>query len=151
MPLAGFLIFAGSLGDEFGRKKIFTSGLVIFTVSSLEAGLATSPTMLIEARSTQGLEAAMFTSTALAMIATFFEKEDAKERAISLYVSLGGAGTIAGLILGGMMTSFLGWRSVLLLNLPIRLVGAYISWQALGPKVEQRDEEKEERKSNSHF
>ena len=116
---AGFLMVAGRLCDLVGRRVIFAVGLFIFTLSSLVAGFAHAPAFLVIMRGVQGLGAAMVNPAALALVTDLFEEGAPRNRALSLWGVIGSAGLTAGILLGGILTSALGWRSVFFVNVPI--------------------------------
>ncbi|MBV9277343.1 MAG: MFS transporter [Candidatus Eremiobacteraeota bacterium] len=116
---AGFLMVAGRLCDLLGRRVIFTIGLLIFTASSLVAGIAHTPAFLVIMRGVQGLGAAMVNPAALALVTDLFQEGAPRNRALSLWGVIGSAGLTAGILLGGILTSALGWRSVFFVNVPI--------------------------------
>jgi len=119
---AGFLMVAGRLCDLFGRRVIFVVGLLIFTAASLVAGLAHTPAFLVIMRGVQGLGAAMVNPAALALVTDLFEEGAPRNRALSLWGVIGSAGLTVGILLGGVLTSALGWRSVFFVNVPIGIV-----------------------------
>src|SRR6476469_3691002 len=118
LTLAAFLLTAGSLSDRFGRRLVFTTGLVVFTASSAACGLAGSPLMLNLERAVQGTGGAMMFATSLALIAGAFH---GKERGVAFGVFggvIGGAVAI-GPIVGGLITSGIGWEWIFFVNVPI--------------------------------
>jgi EmrB/QacA subfamily drug resistance transporter len=119
----GLLMLGGRATDLFGRRRIFLAGLGIFTLASLASGLASSPEALIAARAAQGLGAAMLTPGALAIVATTYEGEQ-RTAALAAWAAIGSAGAAAGVVLGGVLTSGLGWEWVFFINVPVGLVTA---------------------------
>src|SRR3954453_8608250 len=127
LAFGSLLLLGGRLGDLYGRRKVFMTGLVIFGVASLLGGLATSEGLLLAARATQGLGAALASPAALALIATTFPAGPARIRAFAVYAAMSGAGAAVGLILGGWLTGLDislfdpqdGWRLTFLINVPI--------------------------------
>jgi EmrB/QacA subfamily drug resistance transporter len=119
ITLAATVISAGSLADRFGRRKLLFIGLSLFAFSSLACGLAANITMLDLARGLQGIGAALMFATSLAILAHAFPAGASRDRALAAYgATIGGAFAIAPLI-GGILTSLAGWRSIFLLNVPI--------------------------------
>ncbi len=116
---AGFLMVAGRLCDLLGRRVIFIAGLLIFTASSLVAGFSHTPAFLVIMRGVQGLGAAMVNPAALALVTDLFAEGAPRNRALSLWGVIGSAGLTAGILLGGILTSALGWRAVFFVNVPI--------------------------------
>lgn len=119
LTMAGFLMVSGRAGDIYGQKKVFVTGIVLFTIASLTAGLAQSLFMLIVARAVQGVGAAITTATALAILAATFPEGRERNRAFGILVAVLSAGFAAGSIAGGVLTAGFGWRSVLFVNVPI--------------------------------
>ncbi len=126
LTLSALLLTAGSLADLFGRRRLFTIGLSIFTVGSLMCGLSRSPLFLIVSRSGQGIGGAIMFSTALALLAQAFR---GRERGIAFGVwgAVTGFAVAVGPVLGGLITSGIGWRWIFLVNVPIGAVGVAIT------------------------
>ncbi|MDQ3150628.1 MAG: MFS transporter [Actinomycetota bacterium] len=122
LPFAGLLLLCGRAGDLYGRKKIFLVGLVVFTVTSFLGGVAQTATQLLLARAGQGIGAAMLAPTALSLITTSFREGPQRERALGINGSVLSLGFVAGVILGGVITSGLSWRWTMLVNVPVGIV-----------------------------
>jgi EmrB/QacA subfamily drug resistance transporter len=116
VTFAGFLLFGGRAADVLGRRLIFGIGVAIFTVASLLGGLAPTVSILIIARAAQGIGAALSGPAALALLTEIFAEGPARNRALSVYGATGAASFSGGVVLGGVLTSVLGWRSVLLFS-----------------------------------
>jgi EmrB/QacA subfamily drug resistance transporter len=123
LAFGGLLLLGGRLGDLYGRRRLFMTGLSIFAVASLLGGLAQNEAMLLGARGLQGLGAAIASPTALALITTTFPAGPQRNRAFSVYAAMSGAGAAVGLVLGGWLTEF-SWRWTFLINVPIGLLAA---------------------------
>lgn len=119
--LAGFLMLTGRCADLFGRFRFFVAGLVLFTAASFAGGLAHSSTMLIAMRALQGLGAALVNPAALAIVLDMFPSGAARSRAIALWGTIGSVGIAAGMLFGGVLVQYLGWRSVLFVNVPVAI------------------------------
>ena len=128
---AGFLMFGGRVSDRFGPRRSLAAALVLFALASLLGGAATSQSMLIVARSLQGLSGALMAAASLAAIAMSFPQGPARHRAIALWGAMNGAGGAAGALLGGLITQELGWRWVLLINPPIGVAAAGVAWAVI--------------------
>src|SRR5437764_4797151 len=115
----GFLLLAGRLADLFGRRRVFLIGVVIFTVASLLCGLAWSEGVLIAARAVQGVGAAVITPSALSIVMTTFEEGAERDKALGLWGSLGGGGAAVGVLAGGILTTYLSWRWIFFVNIPV--------------------------------
>ena len=119
LTFGGFLLLGGRIADLLGRRLIFTVGLGVFSVASLLGGLAQSELWLITARAIQGLGAALLAPAALSLVTAIFREGAERNRALSVWGAVAGSGAAAGVLLGGVLTSALGWRSVLFVNVPI--------------------------------
>ncbi|MFE0514276.1 MFS transporter [Streptomyces sp. NPDC058964] len=121
VTLAGLILLGGSLGDRYGRRKIFVLGVVWFAGASLLCGLAPNPGILISARALQGVGGALLTPGSLALIQASFHPDD-RSRAVGLWSGFGGIGAAVGPFLGGWLVDGPGWRWVFLLNVPLALL-----------------------------
>jgi len=128
---AGFLMLGGRASDRFGPRRMLAAALVLFALASLAGGAATTQSMLIAARSLQGLSGAMMAASSLAAIAMSFPQGPARHRAIALWGAMNGAGGAAGALLGGVITQEIGWRWVLLINPPIGVAAAGVAWAVI--------------------
>src|SRR5215218_1750128 len=117
----GGLLRGGRLADIFGTRPVILTGLVIFTLASLVTGLAQNETVLLGGRVGQGVGAALLSPAALAAITSIFHGEE-RNRALSVWASLGGVGFTAGVLIGGLLTSGPGWRWVFFINVPVGMV-----------------------------
>jgi EmrB/QacA subfamily drug resistance transporter len=119
IAFGGLLLLVGRLGDLIGRRRIFLSGLVLFTSASLLCGLAQSQAVLIGARFVQGIGGAMTAAVILGMIVTMFPKPSDQAKAISVYSFVAAAGGAVGLLAGGVLTQAINWHWIFFVNLPI--------------------------------
>ncbi|MCP9213077.1 MFS transporter [Streptomyces sp. NEAU-Y11] len=119
LTFAGFLLLGGRAADLFGRKRVFLLGLGLFTVASLAGGLAQEPWQLIAARAVQGVGAAVVSPATLTILTTTFPHGSARTRAIGTWTAVGAGGGAAGALVGGLLTEYLSWRWVLLVNVPV--------------------------------
>ena len=119
LMLGGFLMLGGRLADLLGRKRVLITGLAIFSIASLLAGLAGSAELLIASRALQGFGAAMIPPAALSILAVTFEEGVARNRALGLYGAVAGISATVGVIASGLLTDGPGWRAIFLLNVPI--------------------------------
>src|SRR5215467_21582 len=126
LTLAALILLGGSLGDRYGRRRIFVIGAVWFAVASLLCGLAPSLPLLIAARALQGVGGALLTPGSLALIEASFVPED-RPRAVGAWSGLGGIATAIGPFVGGWLVQSASWRLIFLLNLPLAVVVALIS------------------------
>ncbi len=137
LTFGGFLLLGGRMADLLGRRRMFILGLILFGVASLLGGLAQSDAWLIAARAAQGLGAALISPAALSIVTTTFAEGAERNRALGVWGAVAGAGGAAGVLLGGVLTEYLGWEWVLLVNTPITFVAAFFAPRLL---VESRDE-----------
>src|SRR5256886_6984384 len=115
----GFLLLGGRAADLLGRRRLFLAGLVLFTLSSLLAGLAWSEASLIAARSFQGLGAAVISPAALSILSTTFTEGRERNIALGAWGAVGGFGAAAGVLLGGVLTEALSWSWIFFVNVPV--------------------------------
>ncbi len=117
----GLLLLGGRLADVFGGRTMMLTGLVVFTLASLASGLAQNETLLLGGRVAQGVGAALLSPAALSTVTSTFHGEE-RNKALSVWASLGGVGFAAGVLIGGILTSGPGWRWVFFINVPVGLV-----------------------------
>jgi len=121
LVFGGFLLLGGRMADLLGRRRLFIVGLGIFSVASLLGGLAESPGELIAARALQGFGGAILSPAALSIVTTMFAEGAERNRAMGVWGAVAGSGGGAGVLLGGVLTEYLGWEWVLFVNVPIGL------------------------------
>jgi MFS family permease len=115
----GFLLLGGRLADALGRRRLFMAGIAVFSGASLLCGVSQSEGMLLVARGLQGLGGAMVSPAALSLIVTTFAEGTERNRALSVWGAIAGAGGAVGLLLGGVIVEVLSWRWVFFINVPI--------------------------------
>jgi len=133
IAFGGLLLLAGRLGDLIGRKRIFMTGLVVFTVASLLCGVSGSEEMLIAARFVQGVGGAMASAVILGMIVTMFPQPGEQAKAIGVFSFVASAGASIGLLAGGVLTQALSWHWIFFVNLPIGIAAAVLAARLLDP------------------
>ncbi len=131
LAFGSLLLLGGRLGDIYGRRRVFMTGVLLFALASLVGGFATSGWWLLASRAVQGAGAALAAPTALALIATTFPMGAPRNRALGVWAGMAGAGGAIGLLLGGILTSYVSWRWVFFVNAPIGLVVAALAPMAL--------------------
>jgi EmrB/QacA subfamily drug resistance transporter len=119
LAFGGLLLTGGRTGDLLGARRTYRAGLVVLLVTSLLGGLASSGPVLIAARIGQGVAAAFVAPAALSLLATTFPTRPARTKAMGVYGAMSGLGPVVGLLLGGALTEYVGWRWILLVNIPI--------------------------------
>ncbi len=121
LTYGGFLLLGGRAADLIGRRLVFMGGMALFTAASLVCGLSTSSAMLIGARGVQGLGAAIVTPAALSIISTTFTEGSERNKALGAWGAVGGSGAAAGVLMGGILTKYLGWEWIFWVNVPVGL------------------------------
>ncbi|WP_244930292.1 MFS transporter [Nocardioides sp. W7] len=121
LAFGGLLLLGGRLGDVFGRRRMFETGLAVFTLASLLGGLAQTPEVLVGARALQGVGAAMAAPGVLALLTTSAPDQAARNRALALFGAVSSGGMSLGLLLGGFLTDVGSWRWTMFINVPIGL------------------------------
>jgi EmrB/QacA subfamily drug resistance transporter len=127
LTFGGFLLLGGRMADLLGRRRLFMAGLVLFSIASLLGGLSASEGQLIAARALQGLGAALLAPAALSMVTTTFAEGAERNKALGVWGAVSGSGGAAGVLLGGVLTQYLGWEWVLWVNVPIGIVAAVLA------------------------
>ena len=115
----GTLLLGGRLADLLGRRRMFVAGLALFAASSLLCGLAWSSSSLVAFRAVQGLGGALLAPAALSLLMTTFAEGRDRNRALGIYGAASGSGAAAGVLLGGVITSYLGWSWIFFVNVPV--------------------------------
>jgi EmrB/QacA subfamily drug resistance transporter len=128
VTFGGFLLLAGRMGDLVGRKKVFLTGLVMFTAASVLCGLAQDQTMLIAARIIQGVGGAVASSVILAIIVTEFQGAAEQAKAMGVYAFVSAGGGSVGLLAGGALTQSLDWHWIFFVNVPIGVFAFVFGW-----------------------
>jgi EmrB/QacA subfamily drug resistance transporter len=131
IPFGGLLLLAGRLGDLVGRRRIFLTGLAVFTVASLLCGVAQTQWLLVSARFLQGVGGAMTSAVILGMIVTIFPEPRDRAKAIGVYSFVASAGGSVGLLAGGVLTQSINWHWVFIVNIPIGVATAILGLRLL--------------------
>ena len=119
LTFAGFLLLGGRAADLLGRRRVLMAGLAVFTASSLAGGLAASDTFLIVMRGIQGLGAALVLPAALSIVTNMFAEGAERNKALGIWGGVGALGGTVGLLAGGLLTTYAGWRYIFFFNVPI--------------------------------
>jgi EmrB/QacA subfamily drug resistance transporter len=141
ITFASFLLMAGRLGDLIGRKKVFLTGVALFTLASVACGAADSQSMLVAARFVQGIGGALSSSVIIALIVTEFPLAYERSKAMSAYVFVAVGGGSIGLLVGGMLTQALSWHWIFFVNVPIGIatliLGRFLIVENIGIGIQQ--------------
>jgi EmrB/QacA subfamily drug resistance transporter len=132
LTFGGLLLLGGRAGDILGRRRMFVVGVLLFAAASLFGGFATTQGWLLAARAIQGVGGAIVAPAALSLVTTTFPEGPPRNRAMGVYAAMSIGGAAVGLILGGVLTTYLSWRWVLFVNVPIGLVVAAAAPRVLG-------------------
>ena len=118
----GVLLLGGRLADLLGRRRLFVAGLALFAISSLLCGIAWSAGSLVAFRALQGLGGALLAPAALSLLMTTFREGRERNLALGIYGAASGSGAAAGVLLGGVLTSYLSWSWIFFVNVPVGVI-----------------------------
>jgi EmrB/QacA subfamily drug resistance transporter len=134
LAFGGLLLLGGKAADRFGRRPVLLAGLGLFGLASLVGGFAQDPGQLVAARAAQGVGAAMLAPAALALLTATFPSGKARVRAFGVWSAMNAAGGALGVLIGGLLTEYAGWRSVMVVSAPMAAVALALAWRvAEGP------------------
>ncbi|MGB7887303.1 MAG: MFS transporter, partial [Xanthobacteraceae bacterium] len=129
IAFAALILTAGALGDRLGAKNIFMAGFSVFTAASLACALAPSAATLIAARAVQGVGAAILMPNSLALLNHAYSDAKERGRAVAMWAAGASLALTAGPFVGSALITLVDWRSIFLVNLPIGLVGLWLTWR----------------------
>ncbi len=124
LAFGGFLLLGGRAADLFGRKKVFISGVIVFSITSLLTGLSVNSNMIEITRALQGLAAAFMSPAALSIVITNFKEGHERNIALSIWGGIAAGGAAAGVLIGGILTQYLSWRWNFFINVPVGILVA---------------------------
>jgi EmrB/QacA subfamily drug resistance transporter len=127
LTFGGLVLLLGRAGDLYGRKRLFMAGLALFGAASIVGGFAWEPWILVCARFMQGVGAAALVPASLSLLTTIFAEGEERNRAIGIYGAMAALGFVVGMVGGGVITEFLGWRWVLFVNVPVALAALVLA------------------------
>jgi EmrB/QacA subfamily drug resistance transporter len=139
LTFAGFLLLGGRAADLYGRRRVFIAGLALFSAASLLGGLAQTSAQLTVARAAQGLGGAVLSPATLTIIMTTFSEGEKRHRALGAWSAVAGLGGACGVVLGGVLTSYLSWRWVFYVNIPIG-IAAGVAAALILPESRRQDD-----------
>jgi EmrB/QacA subfamily drug resistance transporter len=131
LTFGGLLLLGGRAADVLGRRRVFIAGIILFSIASLLGGFATTQAWLLGARALQGVGGAIVAPAALSLITTTFPEGPPRNRAMGVYAAMSIGGAAVGLIAGGLLTTYLSWRWVLFVNVPIGAIVAIVTPRVL--------------------
>src|ERR687897_317904 len=131
LTFGGFLLLGGRLGDLFGHRRMFLSGIGLFTAASLACGVASSQGFLIAARAVQGLGGAVVSAVALSLLMMLFTEQADRAKAMGVFGFVLSGGGVVGVLAGGILTDLLSWHWIFLVNLPGGIAGFVLSLRLL--------------------
>jgi MFS family permease len=131
LTYGGFLLLGGRLGDLFGHRRLFLSGIMLFTAASLACGLATTQWFLVAARTVQGLGGAVASAVSLSLMMTLFTEPADRAKAMGIFGFVAAGGGSIGVLLGGVLTDVLDWHWIFLVNFPIGVLVVVLSLRLL--------------------
>jgi EmrB/QacA subfamily drug resistance transporter len=137
LMFGGFLMLGGRVADKLGRRRVFVAGVVLFTLASLFCGLATSSGWLVTARAVQGLGAAILSPAALSILTVTFAEGPERNKALSIWGAIAGAGGAFGVLLGGILTQEIGWQWIFYVNVPLGSLVVVASLFVLAPSLSE--------------
>src|SRR6185312_11093232 len=129
IAFAALILTAGALGDRVGAKRVFMAGFAIFTAASVACGLAPDALTLIVARAVQGLGAAILVPNSLALLSHAYPDDKSRGRAVGIWAAGASLTLTAGPLVGGSLIALVGWRWIFFVNLPIGLLGLWLTWR----------------------
>jgi EmrB/QacA subfamily drug resistance transporter len=133
LAFGGLLLLGGRAADRLGRRRVFLTGLLVFTAASLGAALAPSPAALLVARAGQGVGAAMLSPAALSLITTIFPAGRERRRALAAWAAVAASGGAFGVLAGGALTETVGWEGIFLINVPVGIAVALAALRLIPP------------------
>ncbi|GIH67979.1 MFS transporter [Sphaerimonospora thailandensis] len=137
VAFGGVLLFGGRAADLFGRRRMFVLGLLLYALSSLVGGLATTPGLLVAARAVQGLGGAFLFPATLSLVNTTFAEGRQRNHALSIWAAAGASGMILGSLLGGALTHAFGWEAVFFVNVPLAGGAVALAFVLIAPDGER--------------
>lgn len=131
LTFGGLLLLGGKAADRYGHKRILLLGLALFGIASLVGGLAQEPGHLVAARAVQGIGAAVLAPAALALLTATFPTGKARIRAFGVWSAMNAAGGALGVLIGGLLTEYAGWRWVMFVNVPMAACALALAWRGI--------------------
>lgn len=131
LTFGGLLLLGGKAADRYGRKRVLLLGLTVFGLACLTGGFAQEPAHLVAARAAQGIGAAALAPAALALLTATFPAGRARVQAFGVWSAMNAAGGVFGVLIGGLLTEYAGWRWVMFVNVPMAADALALTWRAI--------------------
>lgn len=131
LTFGGLLLLGGKAADRYGRKTVLLTGLTLFATASLAGGLAQHPAALVTARAAQGIGAAALAPAALALLTATFPTGRRRVRAFGIWAATNAAGGALGVLIGGLLTQYAGWRWIMFISVPLATTAAALTWRGV--------------------
>ena len=138
LSAASLILTSGTLGDIYGRKRVFLGGLVVFTLASVVCGFAPSLGILILGRAVQGIGAAVLVTITLSILTDTFPEPQERAKALGIWAGVSGLALVAGPVLGGLLVDIVGWQSVFFLNVPLGAIAFWVTSRFVRESKNQR-------------
>jgi len=129
LAFGGFLLLGGRAADLYGRRKLFMIGTAVFGLASLLDGMSQSGAMLMALRAAQGLAAALMSPAALSIVLVTYREGHERNTALAVWGAVASGGAAAGMLLGGIITQYLGWRWIFFINVPVAILVSLAAWR----------------------
>ncbi|MFI6403222.1 MFS transporter [Streptomyces sp. NPDC050548] len=133
LTFGGLLLLGGKIADRYGHKRILTIGLPVFGLACLLGGFAQEPGQLVAARAVQGVGAAALAPAALALLSRAFPSGKPRVKAFGVWSAMNAAGGALGVLIGGLLTQYAGWRWVMFVNVPMAAAALVLAWRGIAP------------------
>jgi MFS transporter, DHA2 family, methylenomycin A resistance protein len=135
---ASLILSAGALGDRFGAKRLFIKGFILFVVASMACGAAPNLAILIAARAVQGIGASLLVPCSLALLDHTYKEPRARAKAVGIWAGVAGVALAGGPVIGGMLIASIGWRAIFFINLPLGLLGIWLTARHASESTQSR-------------
>ncbi|MDQ2804046.1 MAG: MFS transporter, partial [Pseudomonadota bacterium] len=136
---ASLILTAGALGDRIGAKRLFIAGFVLFVVASMACGAAPNLLVLIGARAFQGIGAAVLVPCSLSLLNLAYREPGPRAKAVGVWAGVAGVALAGGPVIGGALIASIGWRTIFFINLPIGLLGIWLTARYATESSQTRD------------
>ena len=136
---ASLILTSGALGDRLGAKRLFIGGFIVFVTGSMACGAAPSLLILIGARAVQGIGASVLVPCSLALLDHTYQEPGPRAKAVGIWAGVAGVALAAGPVIGGVLIASVGWRAIFFINLPLGLLGIWLTMRYAGESTQSRD------------